>query len=184
MRHHRATIGRVPEETLSFQVITGPLSGDRGTDGSTTAQSASNKHSPCLISSALQQQQPSLSQNARRTAMASTGRRVGSLTRALRQNREAGSLLRPNRDVHHVTPFSREKCAHAQPVTATTHRNRPRTRRWNGDSPRPPPVAPRNAEHTKGRSHRAPGSRQHAQLPPLPRRVHITRTSRTRAITS
>ena len=37
--------------------------------------------------------------------MASTGRRVGSLTRALRQNREAGSLLRPNRDVHHVTRF-------------------------------------------------------------------------------
>jgi arylsulfatase A-like enzyme len=26
----------------------------------------------------------------------------------LRQNREAGSLLRPNRDVHHMTPFSRE----------------------------------------------------------------------------
>ncbi len=163
-------------------MITGPLSGDRRTDGSTTAQSASNKHSPCLISSALQQRQPSLGQNARRAAMASTGRRVGSLTPALRQNREAGSLLRPNRDVHHMTAFSREDAP--TPVTATTHRSRPRTRRWTGDSSRPPPVAPRNAEHTKRRSHRAPGSGQHAQLPPLPRRLRITRTSRTGAITS
>jgi hypothetical protein len=34
------------------------------------------------------------------------------------------------------------------------------------------------------RSSHCPGSRQHAQLPPLPRRVHITHTSRTHTITS